>query len=201
MSSARQSDTDIVRNIVRARATCILPNHRNTLTNRFINNNIRATARAKRADHRDEVAEKLGDLGKQLELAKEERDIAARKINGLRAEKKQISGSKNRRLRTNGRGKRTPAIAVSKVDTTRGDDKENDPFLIGTSTAVPSSALALEAELELPPSLPLRSHGHHGWGPTSFPPSTCPPGFHLSDFSTSDAPLASQHSYLYNSLL
>ncbi|HEV7737768.1 MAG TPA: hypothetical protein VGO47_10415 [Chlamydiales bacterium] len=184
--SARQHDSQVVRDIVRAHETCILPNHRNTLTNRFTNNNIHATARVKRANHRDEAAEKLDDLSQQVAHFREVRDAAAKHIRDIQIEKKQVSGGKNRKLRTNGRGKRAPAIKVDQ------EAKENQPLFIGSSAPVP-----LDPELEPPP--PVASFQ---WGSGStpvdaaaFPPSTCPRGFAPSDFFTNAAPLGSQASF------
>ncbi|KAF8514442.1 hypothetical protein BU17DRAFT_94529 [Hysterangium stoloniferum] len=181
IDSAFEYDKQISRELQLASENCILTNHRNTLTHRFISNNHRTSLCIERVDTADRIRKEVTNIEIKLAAALEEKKIAIENVNQLRTEKKQVASGKKINLKTSGRGFPTPAVAIS-------TEKENFPFpslSLPSSSYHPTSAepfyASLPPELEPPPSSYnvhlsyLQQSRLYTNSEPVFPSATCPP--------------------------
>ena len=168
-------------------------NHCNTLLHCFMKNGQRMASRTKRVDEAHSVCQKVTALEAELIQEKEKAKMATENVKRLRAEKKQVSGSKKINFTTAGRGFPMPRVTHFPSTST---DKENNPFLVSSQPLpLPSFHIALSPELEPPQPSGSTSYGDmvpiSQWQTSvspsttgldsapypSLPPSTCPPSF------------------------
>ncbi|KAF8516464.1 hypothetical protein BU17DRAFT_67470 [Hysterangium stoloniferum] len=167
IDSAFEHDKQISRELQLASENCILTNHRNTLTHRFISNNHWTSLRIEQVDTADRIRKEVTNIEIKLAAALEEKKIAIENVNQLRTEKKQVSGGKKINLKASGRGFPTPAVAIS-------TEKENFPFpslSLSSSSYHPTSAEPFYASL--PPELEPPTSAEPFY--TSLPPELEPP--------------------------